>query len=258
MSKKVTDTDDITPPIKGAEESGQPADSGMPTDSGRTTPIKIAPAPPLPQAATVITFQLGLTNESSLSGSRYFNIFPPYLKNISTKSQVRTALVSQATSRAATNTNLMWKGGEGALALLAITEGITVESAERVSVTLGDIVSVDWSGTGFTLTPTPGGPTNVISLTFAAGLPADTQVGLVVGPAPILVAALLGQSMALEPDLSPAISVSFGTAFQLPEPDMSDLSKEQVVTLKQTASDAGPMASAQIKVGLDNRITETG
>lgn len=252
MSKKITDTDDNTAPESVA------ADSAPPTDGGRTTPIRIAPAPAVAPATTVITYQLGMTNDSSLAGSRYFNIFPPYLKNISTKSQVRTALVSQATSQAAPTANLMWKGGDGALALLAITEGITVESAERVPVALGDTVSVDWGGVGFTLTPASGGPANVISLTFAAGLPGDTQIGLVVGPAPILVAALLGQSMVLEPDLSPTVSVVFGTAFQLPEPDMSDLSKEQVVALKQIASDAGPMAGAQIKVGLDNRITDLG
>lgn len=231
MSKKMAETDDTT------DMTDTPA-------TGDTT---------------VTTFQLSATNESSLSGSRYFNVFPPILKNISSKSQVRTALVSDSTSQTAPATTLMWKGGDGALALFALTEGITLEGAERVPVTLGSTVAVDWVGKGFTLTPASGGPANAIALTFSSSIPTDTQIGLVAGPAPILVAVPPSLSpMTLEPDLSATVTVVFGTAFQLPEPVVSDWSKEQVVTLKQIASDTGPMAAAQIKVGLDNRIIEIG
>lgn len=229
MSKKIADTDDATT-----------------TDDA-----------PAAAGTTVITFQLTATNESSLSGSRYFNVFPPILKNISSKSQIRTALVSDPTSQTTPVTTLMWKGGDGALALFALTEGITLEGAERVPVALGDTVAVDWVGKGFTLTPAPGGPAGGIAMTFSSTIPTDTQIGLIAGPAPILVAVPPSLSpMTLEPDLSSTVTVVFGTAFQLPEPVVSDWSKEQTVNLKQIASDTGPMAAAQIKVGLDNRIVD--
>lgn len=212
-----------------------------------------------PPAATEITFNLTATNESSLSGNQYFNIFPPALKTPSLKSQVLTALVSEPTSAASPTTTRTWKGGSGALALLAVTAGASPSEAETTPVALGDKVTVAWADGVFDMTPSPGGPPNAVEVTFAPGVPADSQVGLVVGPAPILVRVPVGLSpLTLEPDLSPTVTVVFGTAFQLPKPEVSDVNKAQLITFKDGATSGGATASAQIKVGLDNLIIETG
>jgi len=206
-------------------------------------------------AATELTFNLTATNGSSLPGAHYFNVFPPALKTPSLKSQTLTALVSQPTTSENPTTTLTWKGGGGALALFALASGMVIGNVERTPVALGDTVAVAWVDGAFTITLAAGGPANAVEVTFAPGIPPDAQIGLVVGPAPILVSVPAGlSSLTLEPDLSPVAMVVFGTAFQLPQPEMSDAS--QARTIMFNLDTAVATASAQIAVGLENRIVQ--
>jgi len=52
--------------------------------------------------------------------------------------------------------------------------------------------------------------------------------------------------------------VVFGTAFQLPAPDESDLSQAATITFKQDTTAASPTAAAQIEANLDNKIVQIG
>lgn len=212
-------------------------------------------APP----AAAVPFELTATNASTVKGVQYFSVFPPALKNPPPKSQTLTALVSDPTKQGDATT-LTWNGGSAALALFALIEGASPDVAERTPVALGDTVAVAWIDGAFTVTPAAGGPANAIEVTFAPGVPGGGQLGLVVGPAPILVPIPAGLSaLTLEPDLSPTVTVIFGTPFQLPKPDQSDVSKTATITFEQdTATNASPTAIAQIKVGLENQIVEGG
>lgn len=212
-----------------------------------------------PPATGAVSFQLTATNASSVPGSVYFNIFPPALKSIPTSGQTITALVSPATTNTSPPVNLTWNGGAGALSLFALAAATDISRAEKTAVALGDTVAVAWANGTFTVTPSPGGPEGVITVTFAPGIPTGGLVGLVVGPAPILVPIPVSLTpLTLEPDLSPTVMVVFGTAFQLPPPDVSDESQAQTVTFKTDATSTSPTATAAITVGLDNQIVETG
>ncbi|WP_341487745.1 hypothetical protein [Pararhizobium sp. A13] len=206
-------------------------------------------------AAASVPFKLTATNNSTVKGAQYFNVFPPALKNPSPISQTLTALVSDPTEDGDKIT-LTWNGGSGALALFTLIDGTNPDTAERTPVALGDTVAVAWIDGAFTVTPAAGGPANAIKVTFTAGVPAGGQIGLVVGPAPILVPIPAGlSSLTLEPDLSPTVTVIFGTAFQLPKPDQSDVSNAATIAFEQhTATNASPTAVAQIEVGLGNQI----
>ena len=184
----------------------------MSTETTNTDP---GAAPNNAPAAT--TFQLKATNDSSLSGSRYFNVFPPILTNIAANSQILTALVSAPTSEAEPTAMMTWKGGSSALALFAFPADASPDAAPRTPVALADTVVVDWANGAFTLTPAPGGPANGIEVTFTTAVPVETQIGLVVGPGAILLQLPVGPSpLTLMPDLSATATVVFGTAFQWP------------------------------------------
>ncbi|MDI6835861.1 MAG: hypothetical protein QMD99_09135 [Rhizobiaceae bacterium] len=210
-------------------------------------------------ATGAVSFQLTATNASSVPGSTYFNIFPPALKNLPATAQTITALVSPATTNTSPPVTLAWSGGAGALSMLVLAAGAELASAEKTPVALGDNVAVAWANGAFTITPSPGGPAGVLTVTFAPGIPVGGSVGLVVGPAPILVPIPVSLSpLTLEPDVSPTVTVMFGTAFQLPAPAISDESQAQTVTFKTDPTSTSPTATAAISVGLDNQIVETG
>ncbi len=211
-----------------------------------------------PPATGVVPFQLTATNASSVPGSVYFNVFPPALTNFPATGQTITALVSPATTNSSPPVTMTWNGGPGALGLFALTDGADPARAEKTPVALGDTVAVAWANGAFTITPSPGGPAGVLTVTFAPGIPTGGSIGLVVGPAPILVPIPVSLSpLTLAPDLSPTVTVVFGTAFQFPAPDISDESQAQTVTFKTDATSTSPTATASITVGLDNQIVET-
>ncbi|CAN7704369.1 hypothetical protein [Pararhizobium sp. LjRoot238] len=208
-------------------------------------------------AVTEITFNLTATNESSVPGTSYFSVFPPKLTN--PKSQILTALVSGPTTQKTPTTTLTWQGGSGALTLLALAPGTLLKSAQTTPVSLGDSVAVAWSEGAFTFTPTTGGPADGVDVTFSPGILAGSFIGLIAGPAPILVPIPGDQSpLSLEPDLSQTVTVIFGTPFQFPKSDQSDVSKATTVSFTQDATSNSPTANAQITVGLDNLIVEIG
>jgi hypothetical protein len=199
---------------------------------------------------------LTVANDSTVSGPGYFNVFPPLLLNVPPQSQNLTALVSAPTV-SGTPTTITWNGGSGALELFAFAAGTSPDAATRTAVALGDIVTVDWAGGAFTFAPAPGGPATGIEVAFTPNVPVDTQIGLVVGPGSILVPRQANPSpLTLTPNLSPVATVTFGTAYQWPGPDVSDISKSQAVTFKP--SSASPVLAAQITIGSDNLIVQNG
>jgi len=227
----------------------------MSTPKATTSPDPATSSTP---PAAAVPFALTATNNSTVPGIQYFSVFPLPLTKPSLNSQTITAMVSGPTKQGDTKT-LTWNGGSGALTLFAFLKDANPDAAEKTPVALGDTVAVTWADGAFTVTAAAGGPAGAIEVTFPESVPADSQIGLVVGPAPIFVAAPAGlSSLTLEPDLSPTVTVVFGTAFQLPAPDESDLSQAATITFKQDTTAASPTAAAQIEANLDNKIVQIG
>jgi hypothetical protein len=220
----------------------------MSTDAASTDPI-----PAASEAPVATTFQLTAVNNSSVPGVGYFSAFPPGLTNIASPPQLLMGSVSPPSSLGAPVT-MTWSGGAGALNLFAIAGDMKPDSAPRTPVALGDIVAVDWLDGAFTLVPAAGGPSDGIELTFTAAVPGDSRIGLVVGPGAVLVPLMNGYSpMTLIPDLSPAATVVFGTAYQWPAPADSDVSRSQGITFKPTSATT---VTAHITVGPENTIVQ--
>lgn len=219
-----------------------------------------SPAPGTVSATTATIFTLTTVNASSVAGPSCFSVFPPILKNLPAISQVLMALVSAPTVQGGAPGVMTWKGGSGALTLFALVSGAAPENNPGTPVALADTVAIDWINGAFSLVPSAGGgPVDGIEVTFTAAVPIGTQIGLTVGPGAILVQQPAGQApLTLTPDLSLVATVVFGTAFQMPMPDMSDVSKPQTVTFTPGGTIDNPTASAAIFVGLDNLIVETG
>jgi hypothetical protein len=197
---------------------------------------------------------LTATNNSSVPGEQYFNVFPPPLTVMPEQPQTAIPMVSTATVTGAQSAApgpqsiavLKWPSPP-TLALIALKSGQSVDTAALTAVTLGSTVAVTWVDDGFVVTPTPG-TGNTIKLTFGPGIPVLSSVGLVVGPGPILVP-IAGASMTLAPNLTPTFMVQFGTAWQPGSPSFSDVSTLTSVAFTGT--------EAAIVVGANNLIVQT-
>lgn len=211
-----------------------------------------------PPPATPTTFTLSATNGSSVAGVSYFSVFPPPLKSPAVSVQVLTALISNVTRSGQGETTLTWNGGSGALALLAIAGNGKGDpaTAEKTPVTLGGKATVTFANGTYAIAVSTGGPANSVEVDFDLSVPPASLVGLVVGPAAILLAPPAGMGpLILEPDLSRTVTVVFGTACTYPPPAISDVDQGSTVMF---ASSGASAASAQIKVGPDNLIVQTG
>ncbi len=203
------------------------------------------PSEPLPvstetPALAATTFHLTATNNSSLVGDSYFNVYPPALTSPSVNSQTRQALVSEPTSKGETTT-MTWPGGSAALSLFAVHAGANPTTSAHIPVALGDIVAIDWVDGAFSVSPAAGGTAGSIQVTFTAVVPSDTSIGLVVGPGSILVLQPPGQAaLTLTPDLSSVATVSFGTPYQLLKPLFSDVNASSLVIFRQGTSSTAP------------------
>ncbi|WFR95014.1 hypothetical protein [Rhizobium tumorigenes] len=210
------------------------------------------------QASAGTTFELKATNDSSLPGQNYFNVYSPILTNLDAKAQTLVALVSAATGKGQ-STTLTWQGGSGALSLFAVTAGASPVTSPGTAVALGDIVAIEWAAGAFTISPAAGGPADSIQVSITSAVPPGIKIGLVVGPGSILVRPAIGQAvLTLTPDMSPVATVSFGTAFQLPPPPVSDVSQPRQVTFQPGTSSSGPLATAEISVGVTDEIVQLG
>lgn len=210
------------------------------------------------EATAATTFQLTATNQSSARAEGYFNVYPSLLTDPPANAQTPLALVSDETAKGKATT-MTWQGGSAALALFAMATGTTPAAAPRTSVVLGTTVAVDWANGAFTLSPAAGDLADSIVILFTPSVPTETSIGLVVGPGAILVRRAAGEStLTLTPDLSPTATVEFGTAFQFPAGDFSDVSPSQGITFKLAGSSAAPVGNASIEVGSDNLIIQNG
>jgi|GEM_PF-5395566 hypothetical protein len=197
------------------------------------------------------TFTLTATNGSSLVGPQYFNVYPLPMVVSPLLQQTPYALTSSATEAGA-NTTMSWQSGAGALAVIALAAGQEVSAAVPTPAALGSTVAITWADGSFAVTVTPpsGSPGTSIAVTVDPSVPPLSNVGLFVGPAPILVPTPVGGgSLTLTPDLTPNVTVRFGTAFN---PDPSGFSDE---TDPATVSFIGHTVS--ITVGPDNVIVQT-
>jgi hypothetical protein len=155
-------------------------------------------------------------------------------------------MVSAATAKGKQPTTMLSWPAPPALAVIAVTDGQSVDTAKHTPVTLGATVAVSWQDNDFVVAVTAG-TGNSVNLTFAPGIPSSSKVGLVVGPGPVLVP-IVGEGMALTPNLTPTFMVQFGTAWQPGSPSFSDVSPLAPVSF------IGP--SAAIVVGEDNVIVQ--
>ncbi|MBY5890820.1 hypothetical protein HFN49_32105 [Rhizobium leguminosarum] len=225
----------------------------MPKPTANTAPPSNTPV------ESEIKFNLTATNKSSVPGLQFFSVFPPELKSVAPKQQqLVTALVSGPTTQASSPQILTWKGGTGALTLLAF-RGTSLQSFQTTPVSLGESVTVSWSQGAFAFARIEGASKDKVAVTFASGTPTDGFIGLTVGPAPILLSIPKSLTpLSLEPDLSPTVTVVFGTPFEFPCPNQSDLSKATSVYFAQGSGCGGLTYSAQINVGPEDVIVQIG
>ncbi|HBF28469.1 hypothetical protein [Rhizobium sp.] len=206
---------------------------------------------PNAQSSNATSLTLTATNNSSVPGLQYFNVYPPLLKNLPAAQQTQTALVSEPTLHDGSNTAISWASGSDALSILAVTNGQILSKAEQTPIRLGQTATVSYPNSTFAIAISDGGTADIITVAFTAPIPIHSQIGLVVGPAPILVAVPASlSSLTLEPDLSQQVTVTFGSPFVWPAAEETDTSIPTVVTF------AAGQTSATITIGPDNLIVQ--
>jgi hypothetical protein len=202
-------------------------------------------APPADGAMHTLTAR----NNSSVPGEQYFSVFPPPMSV--TPPELRQIPVAKVSTPTVTGkirlARLTWWSGRAALALVTLAPGQAIEAAMRTPVTLGSIAALVWEDGMFSVTVRPGDGEG-ITVTFDGDIPPVSYVGLVVGPAPILVP-VVRDAVHLKPDLAPIVSVRFGTPWQWGAPSFSDLSRATTVVITDH--------EAAIEVGPDNVIRQT-
>jgi hypothetical protein len=193
------------------------------------------------------TLTLTATNNSSVPGPQYFNVFPPPLLVVTPQQpQSFVPKVSGPTTTGATPITMEWST-PAALPLIALAPGQSAAGAQQTPVTLGSTAEIAWKDNAFTVTATPGSGSN-ITLAYDSGIPLGSSVGLMIGPGTILLP-ISGTGLALTPDLTPTYTVQFGTAWQPGAPAFSDTSAPETITFSGT--------TAAIVVGSDNTIVQT-
>ncbi len=189
---------------------------------------------------------LTATNNSTVPGEQFFNVFPPPLTVTPQQPQVPIPMVSTATVSGTQPVAILKWPSLAALTLIALKPGQSVDTATPTPVTLGSTAAIAWQDDDFSVTVTPG-TGNTVALVFAPGIPPSSHVGLVVGPGPILVP-IVGEGLTLTPSRVPTFMVQFGTPWQ-PGSSFSDVSTLTPVSF------LGPTAA--IGVGSDNVIVQT-
>ncbi|MDA8231476.1 MAG: hypothetical protein M0006_09060 [Magnetospirillum sp.] len=245
-------------PVSSAPPASSPAPQAATASPEETKAPAVAPAADSAPGDTTSpasgqTFSLIATNGSTVPGDQYFNVFPPLMTVKPDQPQTAIALVSSATVTGggeSAQTTLTWTGGAGALALIALGPGQDPNKAPRTPVALGATATVSWDNNGFTISQTDTGSAGAVTVAFSGDIPAETQIGLVVGPGPIPVPAPPAKTtLTLVPDLSPKVAVTFGTAFRTGQPGVIDSSRQATVSFSRS--------TASITVGLENLIAQT-
>lgn len=207
------------------------------------SPVSVPNADPPSGTLLVLT----ASNDSSVPGEQYFNVFPPLMTVAPEQRQTLFPMVSTATVTGKQPDAVLKWSGPPTLSLLTVEPGQSVDSATPNAVTLGSTATIDWKADAFVVTTTPG-TGNTIKLTFNPGIPASSSVGLAIGPGKILVP-IVGNGLVMTPNLAPTVMVQFGTAWQPGSPSFTDLSALTPVTFMGT--------KAAIVVGPDNLIIQT-
>jgi hypothetical protein len=205
-----------------------------------------APPADLPRR---LRLTLTARNNSTVPGEQYFNVFPPRMSVTPLLPQTRVAKVSTPTlAGKIRHARLSWLSGPDTLALVVLAPGQKIGTATETPVTLGSTAALAWEDGAFSVSVAPGNGEGV-TVIFDPGIPQSSYVGLVVGPAPILVP-VINDRVQMTPDLAPIVRVRFGTPWQWGAPGFSDLSQSATVIF------AGH--EAEITVGADNLIIQTG
>ena len=226
------------------EPNASPTAAPATTASAAAAPATTAPAnAPTGGPAFVLT----ATNESTVPGPQYFSVFPPPLTVTPQQPQTPLPLVSSPTEIDSQPTTTMQWPSLDKLDLIVLNDTESVEGAARTPVVPGDTAAITWKDNDFAVTVTHG-TGNDIKLTFGPNMPSPSNVGLIVGPGPILVP-VVGDSMTLTPSLTPTFTVLFGTAWRNGA-EFSDYNPPAKITFKGT--------TAAIVVGFDNLITQKG
>ena len=193
------------------------------------------------------TLTLTATNNSSVPGLQYFNVFPPPLFAVTPQQpQSFIPLVSAPTETGDAAVTMAWTT-PAALPLLALAPGQSPSSVPQTPVSPGATATITWSDGAFKVAVVAGtGP--VITLVYSGSIPAGSSVGLVIGPGTILMP-ISGTGLAFTPDLVPTYSVQFGTAWQAGAPAFSDTSASETITFNGT--------TAAIEIDPTNTISQT-
>jgi hypothetical protein len=213
-----------------------------------TVPTSTAPA--APSDDTAAPFSLIVTNNSSVPGDQYFNVYPPEMVVSPFQPQILIPKTSPPTVTGSAPITMTWNGGAAALALVALQPGQDLSAAISQPIELGGSGTVTWTGSQFTVElSTQGTGSGPITVTVAPGAPALSSVGLLVGSGAVVVTVpAAGCSLTLTPDLTPIVTVQFGTAFVPGPSNFRDESDPVHVTFAGT--------TATIYVGPDNLIVQ--
>jgi hypothetical protein len=185
-------------------------------------------------------------------GEQYFNVYPPPMVVAPLLPQTPIPLVSTATvteTGDGATTTLTWQSGADALALIALAPGQDPSAAPQTPAPPGTTVALTFANGSFTAAPSSG-TGSIITVTVPDNAPPGSQIGLMIGPGPILIPMPTGGgSVVLTPDLTPTVTVRFGTSLAPGASSFSDETASIPVTF------AG--STAAIRVGPDNTIVQT-
>lgn len=204
--------------------------------------------------ATGTDYALTATNNSTVPGTQYFNIYPLPLKSIPAQNQFYTARVSPPTSRQDATVHMNWHVDQTAITVLAMSSHAEISQAVKLTAPLGSTVTLDWQDGAYQLAISASDTGTAIIVNVSAAVPANSLVGLDTGLTPIFVNTTGAGALSLEPDLTPSAVARFGTAYQWASSDISEGSGCYQVIFYPTGETS---AYAQIQIGMDNVITQT-
>ena len=219
------------------------------TTTSETTTTSGSTASTTTTTAAATSFSLTATNQSTVPGKQYFNVYPLACTTVvpsmpcTLVPTVSAATVAGTTSAVATVT---WQGGAGGMTLVVPASGTS-----PTAVALGDTVTITYADSAYTLSSVPG-TSSTVTIVLATGTSMPASIGLTTGAGMISLAPTSSTTtITLTPDLTPTVNVQFGSAYD-PLSGTSDLSQMVAVTFTGTTS-----LQAGILVGPANTITQT-
>ncbi|MBV5333926.1 hypothetical protein JZU57_01510, partial [bacterium] len=187
---------DETAPKSDAAAVGKAATRGKEKTTDVAAAVQNAPAttPPTgaaapmedPEPTTGTPYALTCTNNSTVPGNQYFNVYSsptvsptlpmtvvPLVSPATCSPNVAASAGKKSSASAPASVVATWSGGAGALALFALSPGQKSIPTVTTPVTLGCTATVDYVDDAFTVTPVAG-EGSTVAVVLTANVPSSS------------------------------------------------------------------------------------